>query len=163
MHPIAGRRAIFAWCRIRDTPHLGPLVSLDGTTDNPLTCVVSRRQPGDKQTSLSEVFLRDHRRVCDIDEHLIGDTMCLHVPGDLAQDTMVDLLVRGLAVLELADQRHIPLHAQQRQDKLFEVRALVLAIALSDLERRPVIVHPAIVTVETHRNRVKNGHDGSII
>jgi hypothetical protein len=63
---------------VRNTSHINPLVSLDGPRDNPLALIVSRRQTGDKQTRLGKIFLRDHRRVRDIDERLIGDTVFVH-------------------------------------------------------------------------------------
>jgi len=75
----------------------------------------------------------------------------VHVPADLAQKAMVDRLVRGIAILELAEDGHVGIDTQQREYKLLEVRALVFAVAMGDLERCLLALATEVIAVEAYR------------
>ena len=73
--------------------------------------------------------------------------MFSHVGADLAEEAVVDGLVRGVAILELAEDGHVGIDTQQRKHKLLEIRALVFAIAMGDVERRLFTLGGEIVAV----------------
>jgi hypothetical protein len=81
--------------------------------------------------------------------------MFVHVPADLAQETVIDRLVRGIAILDLAEDRHVAIHTQQREHELLQIRALVLAVAMSDLERCCFVLGAEVVAKEVDRGRVE--------
>ena len=83
--------------------------------------------------------------------------MFLHVPAHLAEKVVVDGLVRGVAILELADDGHVAIDAQQREYELLEVRALVFAVAMGNVERRLFALSAEVIAVQTHRGRVEVG------
>ena len=117
MHPIRGGWAVFGGRRVRDLSDLGPSIDLDGAEYDALMFVIGGRHAGDESrllAGLGQIGLGHHRRIGNVNERILLDTMGLHVPRNLTQHTMIDRLVRGVAVLQLADNGYIRAYTQQR-------------------------------------------------
>jgi len=158
MEAIERAGAILRRGGLGDVPDRLPVIGLDGREDYPLVLVVSGRQTGDEPCALAklgQIGIGDHRQVGDVDKGSRLDSVLLHVFGDLAEQTVIDRLVRGIAVLDLAEDRYVAIHAQQREHELLQIRALVLAVALRDLARRRFLLRAEIVATKVDRGRVE--------
>jgi hypothetical protein len=155
VHPIGRPRTVLGWGSLGDAAHLQPLIGIDGVEDDALAFVVGRRQARDERAGQSQILLCHHGRIGNVDEGILGNAVFLHVVGNLTEHAVVDLLVRGVAVLLFANDRNIPIDTQQRQHELLEIRALVFAVPMRDVKRHLLIVRRVVVTEDIHRGGIE--------
>src|SRR5215510_1780877 len=75
--------------------------------------------------------------------------------SDLGEERRIEGLVRGIAIRGLPPNRHGTIDAQSGKDKLFQVGALILAIAIGHLERQVLRLGKLVLTPDTARRRSK--------
>ena len=81
-----------------------------------------------------EVFLRYHGRVGNIGKGAFAQTVLGQVFADPGQQLVVEGFIRAVAVMGFTQDGDVMFHTQHADHELFEIGAMVLAVAVSDLE-----------------------------
>ena len=130
-------RPVASGLRSGEWPHLNPPVSTHSLRDHPSPLGIHRRHPCDEKPARAQTFRlpRTHQsRIRNVNESLLGRSEPSHLSADLAQKRIVDLLVRGVAILVFAINGDLVSDAKRRDRKLLEIRTAVLAVAFGDLQ-----------------------------
>ena len=72
--------------------------------------------------------------------------------GDVGQQFVVQGLVRGIAVFGGPQNGNVAVHAQHGDQKLLQIRPVVLAVPIGDLER---LLGQFIVSMDTDRSGIE--------
>ena len=142
--------------RLRQHPHLFPLLRGDRLRNDPATGALGGGQAGDAHSSPEgrARVLRHQGRVRDGD---IGSWVHPLAPEDLGAlgpQRGLERLVRRMAILGLAPDRHGPIHAEHREHTLLQVRTLCLPLAIGHAEGHLLGRGERVIPPDTARGRI---------
>ncbi len=140
---------------------------MGGLRDRPAALRIGCGKPSDEGLILAQFLqiLRGHQGgIGNINEGVFADSEPGHVLADLAQDGIVHLFVGAVPVFLLSEDGDLVPDAKRRDQELLEIRTMVFAVALDDLEgRRGGIIGP-VFAVHIDGSRVEmHGSSGNVV